>query len=474
MLIERVRLRQFFVGNVTNYSNDEVKKILNQIAEAVTEFAHSAQPDEKKYLVYQTYHPKITLGSEHGIPVRYEPGPTERIPSFKRESRIRIQDKIKETHQKLVDIIGSVFQGDGVLGAFNYLDHLLKHPENKDEISRIALEEILQVPTDWNCIVFLNGLVCRRSYKINGIIIRPPKATDFKLHRVLLVENTRPNIPLEVREGVFFVVSSVLEFVAHNIPRGFTHTFFDNYGALLSAIENEIDILRLSVGGRWKYSSWYAKTNQVLFNPLIDNRLPYERYLLKLGILEYSYFKEKEKDMYSFVRNQLYPKYMQSVDRRSKKLLSPLRALKMLNEAAQRPPLESILFSIIGLEAILQREPSEMRLKLSTRTAILLECLGYSRSKVFDDVYESYKIRNEFVHGDTVDEKKASDKAPKLLEYLRLAILMWLDSDCKTSKEEQNLHTNLERASMQEEKLEEISNRFKTVIARFGGLDSGH
>ena len=451
------------------FSPKEVESVLEEFAESVVSMLKSIPDEEKKTELYWVYHPTIIPSGEFGVPVQYEQGPSEQVQSLTRNARILIQTEIEFVFQKLKEIIGSVFLDDGSFGAYHYLEQLINHPEKKQEIMKIAYNEIMQVPTDWRCIVFLNGLVSKIRYSVDGVTIRPPIACDFKTYRVLRVPHTQPNIPSEVRKPEVIAVSSVLEFIASGIPRGYHFKFHDNYQKVVSTLEKEIEILRLAVGGKWKYSSWFAETDHVLYSSSIDNRLPVERFLLKLGVFDYLYFKEEHLQVYNLVRNTSYPEYTDKI-KREKHLLRIQRALRMLNEASQRSELESILFSIIGLETILQRESSELRLTLSTRVAILLECIGCNRSEVFSDVYEAYGIRNGFVHGNEVDEKKAADLSPKMLEYLRLSILMLMDHDCKEPKTEDDLLIDLGKSSMQIEKHKEIMQCFKRAVERYGEL----
>ncbi len=456
-------------GNVMKsdrHSPKEAKSVLEEFAESVVSMIKSIPDEEKRTELYLVYHPTITPGGEFGVSVQYKPGQSEQIQSLSRNARLMILTEVKPLFQELKEIVGSVFLDDGSIGAYHYLERLINHPEKKQEIIQTAYDEIMQVPTDWRCIVFLNGLVSKIRYSIDGVTIRLPVASDFKTFRVPRVPNTQPNIPSEVKESTVIAVSSVLEFMASGIPRGYHFKFYDNYQKIVSMIEKEIEILRLAVGGKWKYSSWFAETDHVLYSSSIDNRLPVERFLLKLGVYDYSYFKEEHLQVYDLVRNSSYPEYITRM-KKEKNLMRVARALKMLNEASQRPTLESILFSIIGLETILQRESPELRFTLSTRVAILLECLGCNRSEVFSNVYEGYKIRNDFVHGNEVDEDKASELSPKLLESLRLSILMLLDSDCKTPEDENNLLNDLGKSSMQIENLKVTKKRLEKAVGRY-------
>ena len=141
-------------------------------------------------------------------------------------ARRKILASIEPVFQKLQEIIESVFLDAGTLGAYEYVERLIKNPEKKQEIIATAFDEIMQKPTNWRCLVFLNGLVSKNRHSITGVTIRPPTAADFKTYRVPLVPHTRPNIPTEVRETKVIAVSSVLEFQAVDIPRGYNFKFF--------------------------------------------------------------------------------------------------------------------------------------------------------------------------------------------------------------------------------------------------------
>jgi len=101
---------------------------------------------------------------------------------------------------------------------------------------------------------------------------------------------------------------------------------------------------------------------------------------------------------------------------------------------------ERKLFSIVsGLEALYTQsgEYGESAYRLALRIGKILGMLGMSSINIQVDMTKSYKIRNKVGHGmllDEKDRKESIELEKKLLEYLRLSIIIFLLSIEEKSK----------------------------------------
>lgn len=115
-------------------------------------------------------------------------------------------------------------------------------------------------------------------------------------------------------------------------------------------------------------------------------------------------------------------------------------ALQRYNDALFKPdPTERLAYGIMGLEALFLKplEREELAHKLAQRVAKCLSVLSYQPLEVYGIIRQSYDIRSEFIHGSLVEEDKrrdASRLADKIINYLRLFILIFLELKEKIEK----------------------------------------
>ena len=134
-------------------------------------------------------------------------------------------------------------------------------------------------------------------------------------------------------------------------------------------------------------------------------------------------------------------------------------ALQMFTECVQRPIEEKLLFSIFGLEALHLAGGTELKLRLAIRTGMLMGLLGYDRAIVYRDVLDAYNFRSDFVHGTKIDSSGLDEAMPRIMEYLRLSLLVWLEVERKRSVMN-GLLGELESATMDSKKHELINTKF--------------
>lgn len=142
------------------------------------------------------------------------------------------------------------------------------------------------------------------------------------------------------------------------------------------------------------------------------------------------------------------------------------RALSMYEESILRSDIEAILFATIGLETLFSvATEQELRLKVALRVATLLGMSNpkherVTRSRVFDCVFNAYKIRSKFVHGGDVGANKARSLVSKVSEYLRRSILVWLQLNCTSKNDMINLNKALEQALI----IERVGDEVREII----------
>jgi hypothetical protein len=96
---------------------------------------------------------------------------------------------------------------------------------------------------------------------------------------------------------------------------------------------------------------------------------------------------------------------------------------------------------------------------------MLMKLLGFDRASVYNDISEGYNIRSKFVHGSSVDSARIKQILPRILEYLRLSILVWLEAkhDNRTMKK---VNAALENAAMDQTALDFVKKKMKAPIER--------
>lgn len=100
-------------------------------------------------------------------------------------------------------------------------------------------------------------------------------------------------------------------------------------------------------------------------------------------------------------------------------------------------PAERLAYAVMGLEALYMKggETQELKRRLSQRVAKAMSLLGLNPTKTYEDIDDAYDVRSKFVHGSRPD-KLEEDLVKRVLEYLRLSLLLYLD----LSREKVNLN----------------------------------
>ena len=112
-------------------------------------------------------------------------------------------------------------------------------------------------------------------------------------------------------------------------------------------------------------------------------------------------------------------------------------ALDMYMRSFEKDLIMSVLFMVIGFEALYNIGGQELRLRLSLKTSALLNCLGFSKEDVCKSLYFLFKLRNKFVHGKFVkqqDMDKIRELYSKVQNYLRVSLLASLHPQFSENK----------------------------------------
>jgi hypothetical protein len=359
--------------------------------------------------------------------------------------------RASESYSNFVTSLGDRRQ-DGLIILYRLYAKIVHDRKRCEEIIEIALAEINDIPVVWKCKVFLQGLRTERPISAGNLMIRPIDVSDLPAYRG--VPDFQPPIPIQ--SDLIFNASSVITFEIDDIVAGLKG---------LSDVVNRINLmlskLRVSKGGDWVSTAWFAESEWVteysrFSNPFSCPERPFmlspEQGVRKLPI---STFISQDGQKFTELESEVFPNLTH--EWRSFKKIH--LALQMFAACVQRPIEEKLLFSIFGLEALYLAGGTELKLRLAIRTGMLMELLGYDRAIVYRDVLDAYSFRSNFVHGTKIDSSGLDEVMPRIMEYLRLSLLVWLEVERKKSVMNDFLG-ELESAAMDSKKHELINTKF--------------
>jgi hypothetical protein len=142
-------------------------------------------------------------------------------------------------------------------------------------------------------------------------------------------------------------------------------------------------------------------------------------------------------------------------------------AIQRYNDALMKPEIfESRLsFGIMALEALYLKkeiENGELEHRLSQRVARLLGLYESKPLEVFNTLKRSYAIRSSYVHGSPIpkeDLKQVSELTQKVLDYVRLSIILFLQ--LKNTLEKDRLLNLIDNSLLSEEAFEKLKQELK-------------
>jgi hypothetical protein len=117
-------------------------------------------------------------------------------------------------------------------------------------------------------------------------------------------------------------------------------------------------------------------------------------------------------------------------------------AIQRFNDAILKPeiPESRLSFAVMALESLYlkEMEREELERRLGQRVARLLSFYGHKPLEVYNTLKRSYDIRSSFVHGSPIPKEKmeeVSKLTEKVLEYVRLSIVLFLQLKSKYGKD---------------------------------------
>lgn len=376
---------------------------------------------------------EVTIYGEHTGPYRY---PVIRITHQDQEgTHVVLVDEdfdvsnemrvdwisLEEVHKKMLDTLEykkleAVFRRRFGERSYEYLNdfitEIIEGNLDEEEIISRAIQEILYLPSRWDFKLYIQGLIIKHErIELDEFIIRKPTSSDFGPHTPWSIDDDSDVIPVHV----------VIEWASHNIRKG--NRYMNERGAEVARILTK---LRLVKAGQYKVSAWTAIAPSLFDggNDIIE--LASTPFFLGLSPLmkvpSITHFEDSDCKQYERYRLLIFPSLEKSHNREIG------FAINILNEIAWRTYDESLLFCIIGLESLYMENEPELRLKLSTRVTALLDYFKLNSEVVYDDIWNSYNLRNRFVHGGTAKKQTApKDEAllARLVDYLRLSIVIW-------------------------------------------------
>ncbi len=320
---------------------------------------------------------------------------------------------------------------------------------HEELISQLA-EEVLEIPVEWKFSLYVQGLMIEQDEIDAGTLkLRKLASQDFETGVFTVSDSDSEPIP----------VHTVVEWTTQGIPKG--------PKAKLKRIEDVAKVLtrlRLVKDGLFRVTAWRGKTLALLEEG--EERVVLESHPLLLGV---SPVKTMPKPVvFNSDDQEKYARYQKSVF----KLIEGGKsngidfALKMLNESTWKPIEEALLFCTIGLESLFLVNEQELRQKLATRVAVLLQNVGENIESTYDDVWTAYGLRNRFVHGSLL--KREFDEHEdallyKIAVYLRKSIVLMAQL-ATTKRKHSELIATLDRALISSEAERKLRMLAKSII----------
>ncbi len=432
------------------------REVLSSLVDEIRNFLDNEISDddweENPITVYAPYHMHT---DEMVFFVRYSQSyNNEKERKLKSDAYRNFNNHVRntESYSNLVASLDDGERSSGPVILYRLYAKITREPDRYMEFIDVALAELNGTPVRWRCKVFLQGLKADGPISAGNLIIRPIDISDLPIYRG--APNFQP--PILIQRDLVFNASSVITLEHDEIPvglKGLPH--------IVERIELMLSKLRVSKGGDWVSTAWFAESEWVTeyskfshtsFCPGRPFLLMPDHGTIKLPITT---FTSADGLKFSDLESEVFP----NLKHNWKTTRKIQFAFRMYNECVQRPIEERLLFSIIGLESLYLSGDTELRLRLAIRTGMLMGLLGYNRALVYNDVLDGYKFRNAFVHGEKNDSSGLDEKMHRIIEYLRLSLLVWLEVNSKKSVMN-DLLQELECAAMDPEKDELIRERF--------------
>jgi len=308
---------------------------------------------------------------------------------------------------------------------------------------------------------------------------QPPSPFDFDLGNEPEEEYAFPRITLPMMIPQSILHPCNYEYHGFETPDLEVQWWVDEIERDASSIALEMEVkkvitkLGIFKPLRFRVGYWRCKTDGVLLTADIAKRVHSDlenesktRRVLKPN--RSNSYSKKELTRYTSVEDTvfLHIPWKSPIELEGQKRRTRL-SIDMYEKSDDSDDLMSLIYSIMGLEALYIDYETKLRLMLSQRTSQLLSCLGLDLDKVFKDVQDAYKIRNKYLHGGLVSKTQIDnleDLVHRIRDYLRKSIIAWLQQPLSdmTNKEWKTFLRNLDRSVTNSEILREVKRSVKS------------
>ncbi len=451
----------------------EIHDALKDYAHEILEYKEKQGFKKEDWIEHEIYAPKVIRTEEFGTWVRMKPtGVTKKylkqtlqtnvfadllkLPSHEKMIGIVYREIAKETNKDLSKFMEELsFWGKSLvdmrLSDSKFAEQIFYDETQVDQIVNDFAYGFIRKypPTKMRFRVFLRGVLLEGEELDAGIFtIRKPIDSDFPQR---VIAN-----PLEATHSETHEIHSVLEWSIQDFVR-------PDRGRELWEIRSKIELLRLGIGGNWRPIEWNStvlpETPRLAHENSSKNNEFHRVYGLWSSLPALTRITEATASWFRMNGGKILKRIW------SKGILGKRlrRAIKMLEEATFRDPIETILFSIIGFETLFSLSTrQELRLKSTLQVATMIHLSQWARKMVaYDDVEMAYTYRNKFVHGDDIEDDFPLYLGYTIREHLRACILMWTFAPVESKGEMEKLNAKLLRASFDDAIEQDLQQRLK-------------
>ena len=351
--------------------------------------------------------------------------------------------------------------------SWRFIHELLAENVDKSSLISTAVDEVLERPAIWYVTAYFYGLTTENSeFSLDQLILRGPKDEDFPVFQGPRRDDDiyagfdshyfkDPDDIPRIRR--WEPVHSIAKWDVSSIPKK-----RDVENKLRIEVEGILQELRLIKADRFMISKWSAFTETALTDPIFITESG-TLSLQSTGFDSVTRFDEKDAEKFNLIADAIIRKEIAERDLARR----IVRARSMYNFSCERTGIESILFSVIGLETLYTDGNQELRHKLAFRTATLLNKLwGDKGYEVYERISAAYNIRSKFVHGEPLEkhENEIENLIQDLREYLRCSILIWLGGVLREGTTSQDMRRNIDLSYFKTEADSQIDDFLSTVF----------
>ena len=331
-----------------------------------------------------------------------------------------------DAYRHILDIYG-INEAQAKFYVDRFVDRIINEVLNENakeealvEIITTFINDLEGNPLIWNAVIEVEGLLLKDEEVelAKGIKVRRPMPSDLEFEEPF-------GSLISLFSPLFNVPSAIIEATLR----------MKNLSDVLDELEKLIAALRL-------YKLGSIIRGRVMLRPrsVIQSQMRIGGFVeISPIIYRYSLSSEDSHKIQAFL-NKIKP--LLPVSRGRIQIVDHVSiALQRYNDALFKSDfVERLTYAVMGLEALFlnQQEREELARRLAQRVAKCLSVFGYSPLEVYEIIKKSYDIRSTFVHGALIKEEKqtpVSKLADKVMEYLRISLLMFLELEGKVKKE---------------------------------------